>query len=192
MDESIFAALEGFDGIWRRVTAPGDAASVLQPAPGHAQAADSYGTALCGLVLDAAGREAELSSLARRIKSAQRQLSRLAARQAQRRRLLETEAFLLTGEAVRPASAESGYSGPAPTAGSRSCACTRAQAFRHSQHPGVLTALRRVCLSADASAETLLRLAAQCGSGVSRVYLRLAEGERELSAELRRMMAAML
>ena len=38
----------------------------------------------------------------------------------------------------------------------------------------------------------LLRLAAQCGSGVSRVYLRLAEGERELSAELRRMMAAML
>ena len=325
MDESIFAALEGFESIWRRVTASGDAASFLRPAPGHAQTAYAYGpvpgrpsmmdragaaafsecappgagaestyhsdtasalahdehvcadtergafpagadtprggtassrqpgiahafpsdacertecrsgtrrgerseapagalldtdtdagaapdnafpgergsdgcgeaaAALFGLVLDAAVREAELCSLARRAKSAQRQLSCLAARQAQRRRLLETEAFLLTGEAVRPASAGPGYCECAPTAGGRSCAYPRAQAFRRSQRPGVLTALRRVCLSADASAAALLRLAAQCGSGgASRVYLRLADGERELSAELRRMIAAML
>ena len=132
---------------------------------------------LRSLIAGAAEREAGLSLLARRIKSMERRLTRLSAQQLQRRLMLETELFLLTGEVIHAPPSGHGCGGAPPRLRSR----------------GALTELRLICLSAYASADALLGAADRSeNESLSAMCRRLADGDRELAEEARRIIASML
>ena len=132
---------------------------------------------LRSLIAGAAEREAGLSLLARRIKSMERRLTRLSAQQLQRRLMLETELFLLTGEVIHASPSGHGCDGAPPRLRSR----------------GALTELRLICLSAYASADALLGAADRSeNESLSAMCRRLADGEQQLAEEARRIIASML